>query len=385
MLLAAAEVGIQELQYVLNTLSFLVWGALVMWVCAGFTMLESGTVRTKNSSMICLKDVGIFAIAGLSYFVVGYKLMYVDVDGFIGTLQLLREPLEAGAAVLDGASDRLDEILSLRNTTMLERLFQMLFVATTASIVSGAILERVKLWVFWAFALALSAVINPVAGSWVWGGGWLQDMGFLDLAGGTAVHTGGSTRRRDRRRSAEGQVPRRRDGQGHSSFECACGDARRADPVARLVRVQRRLAGIAGHRAGRIGDERHSGQHQLGCCRRTAAAVLCSRPVFGRLGLAPSLNGALAGPVAITAGPVFVEHWWAGFSGAIGGVLATLATRLLERMRLDDVVGAIPVHFVAGIWGTLAAAIAAGADFGTQLIGVAGVVGFSFVASLAVW
>ena len=386
--LGSADAGLVDLRFVLNTFAFLVWGALVMWMCAGFTMLEAGTVRTKNASMICLKNVGIFSIAGLSFFFVGYNLMYVDVDGIVGTLQFLHGPLDAEAAVLDGSTVRLVEVVAQPHATMSEWLFQMLFVATAASIVSGAILERVRLWVFWLFTFVLTAFIYPIAGSWIWGGGWLEEMGFQDFAGGTVVHiVGGSA-------ALAGVIvagPRR------GKFR-PDGTVKATPPSNVLVVTLGVLIlwlGWFGFNAGSQGSLSTPQDAlamsailvntNLAAAAGMLAAVAVSRPLFGRLGLAASLNGALAGLVSVTAGPVFSDHWWAVILGAVAGVLCTVATWLLERLKLDDVVGAIPVHLVAGVWGTLAAAVATDAEFTTQLIGVASVVAFVFTASYIVW
>ena len=181
-----------ETQFILNTFMFLVWGALIMWMCAGFTMLESGAVRTKNASMICLKNIGLYAIAGIAYFVVGYGLMYVDVGSVIGSLQLLYGPSADEIDLLTGARDTTASVISAGHATMSDWFFQMVFVATTASIVSGAIAERVKLWSFLLFTLVLTALIYPIVGAWTWGGGWLAELDFQDFAGSTIVHgTGG--------------------------------------------------------------------------------------------------------------------------------------------------------------------------------------------------
>ena len=384
----AAAAPYLDIQFVLSTFSMLVWGALVMWMCAGFTMLEAGSVRTKNASMICLKNVGIYSIAGLAYYFVGYGLMYVDVNGIIGTLQFFHGPSEAEITLLDGATGRMDEVVRRGSSTMSGLFFQTLFVATTASIVSGAILERVKLWAFWAFTLILTGLIYPIAGSWVWGGGWLDEMGFQDFAGSTVVHTTGGC-------AAFAALllvgPRRGKFRPDGSVK--------ATPPSNVLIVS---LGVLILWLGWFG---FNGGSQLALATPTDAvamssvlfntniaaasgmitAVLIARPLFGRLGLAPSLNGALAGLVSITAGPNIAESWWAVIIGAVGGLLCCLATKAMERLRLDDVVGAIPVHLVAGIWGTLAASIAAGADFGVQLLGVASVAAFSFIASLVVW
>ena len=378
----------EELQFILNTFAFLVWGALVMWMCAGFTMLESGAVRTKNASMICLKNIGIYSIAGLAYYFVGYNLMYVDVGSVIGSFQFLYGPSDAEIALLDGAADSLADVVGNGYSVMSDWFFQMVFVATAASIVSGAIAERIKLWAFFAFTLILTAFIYPIVGSWFWGGGWLAEEGFVDFAGSTIVHSTGGWA------ALAGLIiigPRlgkyRKDGTvratppsnvllvtlgvlilwlGWFGFnggsQLALGSA--ADAVAMSnVLVNTNLAAAAG----------------------VVAALAVSRPIFGRMDLFAGLNGALAGLVSITAAPDLTAHWWSVIIGAIGGVICTLAIKGLEKLRIDDVVGAIPAHLVCGIWGTLAATIAGGARFHIQLIGILAVGAFVFVTSLIVW
>ena len=384
----AAGLPREELQFILNTFSFLVWGALVMWMCAGFTMLESGAVRTKNASMICLKNIGIYSIAGLAYYFIGYNLMYVDVGNLIGSFQFLYGPSDAELGLLDGAVEHLGEVVGNGYAVMSDWFFQMVFVATAASIVSGAIAERIKMWAFFLFTLILTAFIYPIVGSWYWGGGWLAERGFVDFAGSTIVHSTGGWA------ALAGVLiigPRlgkfRRNGTvkptppsnvlvvtlgvlilwlGWFGFnggsQLALGSA--ADAVAMSnILVNTNLAAAAG----------------------VVAALVVSRPIFGRMDLFAGLNGALAGLVSITAAPDIVEHWWAVIIGAIGGVICTAAIKGLERLKIDDVVGAIPAHLVCGIWGTLAASIAGGANFGTQLVGVLAVGAFTFIVSLIVW
>ncbi len=377
-----------ETQFIFNTLAFLIWGALVMWMCAGFTMLESGAVRTKNASMICLKNIGIFSIASLAYYFIGYNLMYVDVGNVIGSFELLYGPSDAEIGLLDGAVEHVGDVVGNGYAVMSDWFFQMVFVATAASIVSGAIAERVKMWVFFLFTLILTGFIYPVVGAWFWGGGWLAEEGFVDFAGSTIVHSTGGWA------ALAGVLiigPRlgkyRKNGTvkptppsnvlvvtlgvlilwlGWFGFnggsQLALGSA--ADAVAMSnILVNTNLAAAAG----------------------VVAALTVSRPIMGRMDLFAGLNGALAGLVSITAAPYITEHWWAIIIGAIGGVICTLAIKGLEKLRIDDVVGAIPAHLVCGIWGTLAASIAGGADFGTQLIGVFAVAGFVFVTSSIVW
>ena len=384
-----APVGVSdETQFILNTFAFLMWGALVMWMCAGFTMLESGAVRTKNASMICLKNIGIYSIAGLAYYFIGYNLMYVDVGDVVGSFQLLYGPSDAELGLLDGAVEHVGEVVGNGYAVMSDWFFQMVFVATAASIVSGAIAERIKLWAFFLFTLILTAFIYPIVGSWYWGGGWLAEQGFVDFAGSTIVHSTGGWA------ALAGVLiigPRlgkyRKDGTvkptppsnvlvvtlgvlilwlGWFGFnggsQLALGSA--ADAVAMSnILVNTNLAAAAG----------------------VVAALVVSRPVLGRMDLFAGLNGALAGLVSITAAPDITEHWWAVIIGAIGGVICTVAIKGLEKLKIDDVVGAIPAHLVCGIWGTLAASIAGGASFGTQLLGVVAVGAFTFIASLIVW
>ncbi|MCY4175318.1 MAG: hypothetical protein OXD37_03140 [Acidimicrobiaceae bacterium] len=377
-----------ETQFILNTFAFLVWGALVMWMCAGFTMLESGAVRTKNASMICLKNIGIFSIASLAYYFIGYNLMYVDVGDLIGSFEFLYGPSDAELGLIDGAVEHVGDVVGNGYAVMSDWFFQMVFVATAASIVSGAIAERVKMWVFFVFTLLLTAFIYPIVGAWYWGGGWLAEEGFVDFAGSTIVHSTGGWA------ALAGVLiigPRlgkfRKDGSvkptppsnvllvtlgvlilwlGWFGFnggsQLALGSA--ADAVAMSnILVNTTLAAAAG----------------------VLAALAVSRPIMGRMDLFAGLNGALAGLVSITAAPYLTEHWWSIIIGAIGGVICTLAIKGLEKLKIDDVVGAIPAHLVCGIWGTLAASIAGDASFGTQLIGVLAVGGFVFAASLVAW
>ena len=317
-----------DIQFILSTFSFLVWGVLVMWMCAGFTMLESGSVRTKNASMICLKNVGIFSIAGLAYFFVGYNLMYVDVDGIVGTFQFLHGPSEAEITLFDGLTGRVDEVVGRGHSAMSSWFFQMLFVATTASIVSGAILERTKLWAFWAFTLVLTAFIYPIAGAWVWGGGWLDERGFQDFAGSTVVHTTGGC-------AALAALlvvgPRRGKFRPDGSVK--------ATPPSNVLLVTLGVLilwlGWFGFNGGSQlalatpGDavvmSSVLANTNLAAASGLIAAVIVARPLFGRLGLASSLNGALAGLVSITAGPDIAEelvgghHWRRRRPALLGG------------------------------------------------------------------
>ena len=387
-----------ETVFVFNTFAFLIWGALVMWMCAGFTMLESGSVRTKNASMICLKNIGLYSIAGLAYFFIGYNFMYGDsLGGVIGSFGILYLPSADELALLDGQEGALGAVLQNGSgyAVMSDWFFQMVFVATTASIVSGALAERVKMWSFFLFILLLTAVIYPVVGAWTWGEGWLHDLGFKDFAGSTIVHSTGGWA------ALAGMLivgPRlgkfRRDGSvkatppsnilvvtlgvfilwfGWFGFnagsQLALGSA--ADAVAMsIVLVNTNLAAAAG----------------------VVAALVISRPLLGRIDLFAGLNGAIAGLVSITAAPYIADpvigipgHLWAVIIGAIGGVICVGGLKLLEVVKLDDVVGAVPAHLFAGVWGTLAASIAGGAKFHIQLLGIVAIGAFVFATSWIVW
>ena len=379
-----------ETAYVLNTFAFLAWGALVMWMSAGFTMLEAGSVRTKNASMICLKNIGLYSIAGLAYFIVGYNLMYGEIVGnFIGKFALFYGPSAAEIALLNGEGD-VAAVVGGENaySTMSDWFFQMVFVAAAASIVSGALAERVKLWSFFLFTLILTAIIYPIVGAWTWGGGWLNGLGFQDFAGSTIVHSTGGWAAlagilvvgpRLGKFKSDGSVRPTPPSNvlvvtlgvfilwlGWFGFnggsQLALGSA--ADAIAMShVLVNTNLAAAAG----------------------AIVALLVSRPILGRIDLFGGLNGALAGLVSITAGPDIVDHHWAIVIGAFGGVICIVGIKLLEKLKLDDVVGAVPVHLFAGIWGTLAVCIAAGGQFHVQLIGVLAVGAFVFGVSWVVW
>ena len=387
----AAQAAVDdEVLYVFNTFSFMIWGAMVMWMCAGFTMLESGSVRTKNASMICMKNIGLYSIAGLAYYVIGYNLMYADVGSVIGSFKLLYGPSGQDLALVAGEDGAAAAVVGAdsKYSTMSDWFFQMVFVATAASIVSGALAERVKMWSFFVFVAVLTAVIYPVVGAWTWGGGWLGEMGFQDFAGSTIVHgTGGWA-------ALAGILivgPRlgkfRKDGTAkptppsnvivvtlgvfilwfgwfgfNGGSQLALGSA--ADALAMShVLVNTNLAAAAG----------------------VVTALIVSRPILGRNDLFATLNGAIAGLVAITAGPDIVSHHWSIIIGAIGAILCTAGIKFLERAKIDDVVGAVPAHLFAGIWGTIAVCIAAGGNLGVQLVGILAVGAFVFTTSLILW
>ncbi len=386
---ASAAQDAAESAFVLNTFSFLIWGALVMWMCAGFTMLESGSVRSKNASMICLKNIGLYAIAGLAFYVVGYGLMYTDVGGgIIGKLNPFYGPSADEIRLLSGDEGATAAVVENGYAVTSDWFFQMVFVATTASIVSGALAERVNLWAFFAFTAVLTGVIYPIVGAWTWGEGWLYEMGFQDFAGSTIVHsTGGwaalagllvvgprwGKYRKDGsvKSTPPSNIPAVTLGVfilwlGWFGFNggsvLALGGAANALLMSNVI-VNTNLAAAAG----------------------VVTALLVSKPILGRIDLFAGLNGAIAGLVAITAGPDIVDGRMAIVIGAVGALLCTAGLKLLERIKVDDVVGAVPAHLFAGLWGTLAASLAAGANLGVQFVGVVSVGAFVFTVSWILW
>ena len=379
----------EELQFILNTFSFLIWGALVMWMCAGFTMLEAGSVRTKNASMICLKNIGLYSIAGITYYLVGYNLMYVDVqEGWIGSLKFLYGPSGDELKLLSGQTAAAADVAKAGKATMSDWFFQMVFVATTASIVSGALAERVKLWAFLAFTAVLTTIIYPIVGAWTWGGGWLSAMGFQDFAGSTIVHSTGGWA------ALAGALV---VGARHGKFRT--DGSVKATPPSNVPAVTLGVfilwLGWFGFNGGSqlalssaldaVAMSHVLVNTNLAAAAGVIAALIVSRPLLGRVDLLAVLNGALAGLVSITAGPDIVTHYWSLIIGAVGGALCVSAMKLLEAAKIDDVVGAIPAHLFAGIWGTLAVCIAAGGNFGVQLIGVLAIGAFAFAASWVSW
>ncbi|MBT3810523.1 MAG: ammonium transporter [Rhodospirillaceae bacterium] len=380
-----------ETGYVFNTFSFLFSGALVMWMAAGFAMLESGLVRSKNTATICLKNIALYSIAGILYYLVGYNIMYVDVGSFMGSISFLYNPSEAELTLL-GAEEATEAMVAavVDNSYSVgsDWFFQMVFVATAASIVSGTVAERIKLWPFLIFVVVLTAIIYPIQGSWTWGGGWLSEMGFSDFAGSTIVHSVGGWAAltgafilgaRKGKYGPNGQVnpipganlPLATLGTfilwlGWFGFnggsQLALGSAADATWMA-IVFTNTNLAAAGG----------------------VVAAMLMTQIMYKKVDLTMALNGAIAGLVSITAGPDLTNHLMSIIVGGIGGVLVVIAIPLLDRLRIDDVVGAISAHLVAGIWGTLAVGIFGSGDLGVQIIGIVAIGAFVVVTSSIVW
>ena len=381
-----------EIAFIFNTFSFLVHGFLVMLMAAGFAMLESGLVRTKNTAAICLKNIALYSIAGIVFYIVGYAVMYTDVNGgWIGTFDFLYNPSDAELALLNAEEATPEQVAAVVEggySVMSDWFFQMVFVATAASIVSGTLAERIRVLPFLIFTVLLSALIYPIQASWVWGGGWLNEMGFSDFAGSTLVHsTGGWAALAGalvlgarKGKYGPGRTINPMPGANlplatlgtfilwfgwfgfNGGSQLALGSALDAVAIS-IVYVNTNLAAAAG----------------------VIAAMATSYVMYRKIDLTLALNGAIAGLVSITAGPDLQNHVLALLIGGVGGMLVVFAVPALDRLKIDDVVGAISAHLVAGIWGTLAVGIFGGGDFGVQLIGVLAIGVFVFVASLAAW
>ena len=387
---AAAEVS-AETAFVFNTFSFLICGALVMWMAAGFAMLESGLVRSKNTAAICLKNITLYSVAGIMYYLIGYHLMYTDVGGWIGSFSLFYNSSDAELALL-GADEATDELIAAvvdnGYSVMSDWFFQMVFVATAASIVSGTLAERIKFWPFIIFVTVLTGILYPIQGSWTWGGGWLDEMGFSDFAGSTIVHSVGGWAAltgaiilgaRKGKYAADGRVtplpganlPLATLGTfvlwlGWFGFnggsQLALGSALDATAMAIVF-----------------------SNTNLAACGGVVAACLLTQILYGKIDLTMALNGAIGGLVSITAGPDLTHHFLSIVIGAIGGILVVVTVPLLDKLKIDDVVGAIPAHLVCGIWGTLAVGIFGGGSLVTQVIGIVAIAVFVIVTSAIVW
>ena len=376
------------MSFVLNTYSFLIWGILVMWMCAGFTMLESGSVRTKNASVVCLKNIGLYSIAGLTYYAIGYNLMYVDVGSWVGSFTFSYGPSAQEIALLTGDASVAQAVAGTGHAVMSNWFFQMVFVAGAASIVSGTLGERVKLWSFFLFTSIFTAFIYPMVGAWTWGGGWLGAMGFKDFAGSTVVHSTGGWAA-----LAGSLVIGPRLGRFRADGTAKPMPPSNVPAVTLGVFIlwlgwfgfnggsQLALAGVSDALAMSI----ILVNTNLAAAAGVMAAISVSKPILGRYDLFAALNGAIAGLVSITAGPDMVEHHWAILIGAMGGVLSTAGIKLLEALKIDDGVGAIPAHLIGGMWGTMAACIAAGGNVGVQLLGLLTIGAFVFGTSWTLW
>lgn len=375
-----------EVAYILNTLLFLMGGFLVMWMAAGFAMLEAGLVRSKNVSMQCLKNIGLYSIAGLMFWITGYNIMYTGVDGgFFGSFG----PYVFDAVGVAADSDEGAELLETGYSTASDWFFQMVFCATTASIVSGTVAERVKLWSFFIFTAILTGILYPITGSWQWGEGWLYEMGFSDFAGSTLVHSVGGWA------ALTGAIiiGARKGKYGPNGVVNALPGS--SIPLATLGTFILWLGwfgfnGASQLAMGTLSDvsdvSRIFANTNLAAAAGVVVSIALTQIVYKKVDVTLALNGALGGLVAITAEPLAPSVWQAVFIGGVGGAIVVFAVPLLDKLKIDDVVGAIPVHLLAGIWGTLIVPLSnSDASYGVQLIGIVSIGIFTVVASGIVW
>lgn len=364
-----------EVQYILNGFLLVISGAFVMWMAAGFAMLEAGLTQSKNNSVILVKNITLFAIACIMYYFVGYNLMYGDGNTFWGSFGILQN---ADVAIKDGSE----------HSTMADFFFQVVFVATAASVVSGAVAERMKLWSFTIFIVVLTTFIYPIQGHWSWGETWLKAAGFSDFAGSTIVHSVGGWAAlagvillgaRKGKYGKNGQVkpivgsnlPLATLGTfilwlGWFGFnggsQLALGTKADIDAISLVVSTTNMAAAVG-----------------------AVTAMILTQILYKKVDLTMILNGALSGLVAITAGPD-IGMLEATFVGFIAGILVVFSVPFFDKLKLDDPVGALSVHLVNGIWGTLAVGIFnESVPFMAQLKGVVAVGAFTFITSFVVW
>ena len=374
----AAETTVSaEVGFIFNTFLFLVCGFLVMFMAAGFAMLESGMVTSKSVSVICAKNIGLYSIAGIMFWLVGYNLAYgIPEGGYIGKFL----PWSDSSKLETGYSAGSDWY------------FQMVFCATTVSIVSGTLAERIKLWPFFLFAAILTGFIYPIQMGWQWGGGWLAARGFSDFAGSTLVHSAGGAA------ALAGAIilgPRL----GRFTKK---GDPAPVKPFAAssiplvTLGVFVLWLGWFGFNGGSqlamgsftdaVAVSKIFINTNLAACGGVMAAAILTRLMAGKTDVLQMLNGAIGGLVAITAEPLMPSPLAAILIGAVGGIIVVFGTKLLFSYKIDDVVGAIPAHLFAGIWGTLAVPITnSSANFGTQLLGVVSINVFVFILAFVIW
>ena len=376
---------ITELSYALDTFYFLISGALVMWMAAGFAMLEAGMVRAKNTAEILTKNIALFAIAAIMYMLVGYGIMYpADGNGFIPAIDW---------GFMFGGDHSVDEVMGSDGETyysaMADFFFQVVFVATAMSIVSGAVAERMKLWAFLLFAVVMTGFIYPMQGYWKWGGGFLDELGFLDFAGSGVVHLAGASA------ALAGVIllGARKGKYGKDGSINAIPGANM--PLATLGTFILWF-GWFGFNGGsqlvisNIEDANAVAavfvNTNMSAAGGTLFGLITARLLFGKADLTMGLNGALAGLVAITAEPLTPSPLLATMIGAIGGVIVVFAIVTMDKLRLDDPVGAISVHGVVGIWGLMAVPITnSEASFAAQAIGLGTILGWVFTTSFIVW
>ncbi|AUR04925.1 ammonium transporter [Phaeobacter inhibens] len=382
---APAGAAATDTVFILNSLLFLVGGFLVFWMAAGFAMLEAGLVRSKNVTMQLTKNVALFSLAAIFYYLIGYNLMYpLGTWSIEGVLSGVWGPgvLEAVGITSEQADD-----YSYASTGS-DFFFQLMFCATTASIVSGTMAERVKLWPFLAFVIVLTAVIYPLQASWKWGGGFLDEMGFLDFAGSTVVHSVGGWAA-----LTGALILGPRLGKYKAGKTIPMPGSNLALATLGTFILWLGWFGFNGGSQlamGTVGDvadvSRIFANTNAAAAGGAVAALLLTQLLFKKPDLTMVLNGALAGLVSITAEPLTPTLGMATLIGAAGGVIVVFVVPMLDKMKIDDVVGAIPVHLVAGIWGTIAVVLTnPEASLVTQLTGIVVIALFVVISSAVVW
>ena len=365
-----------QLAYAVDTFYFLVMGALVMFMAPGFAMLEAGMVRAKNTSEILTKNVALFSIACVMYLLIGYNIMYDPAGTFlIGAENTVAEVLESEGEVYYSARS--------------DFFFQVVFVATAMSIISGAVAERIKLWSFLLFAVVMTGFIYPLQGSWSWGGGFLSDAGFVDFAGSGIVHMCGAA-------AALAGVILLGPRAGKYSDDGTINPIKGSNMPLATLGTFILWFGWFGFNGGselklsNIDEANAVAQvfvnTNMAAAGGLIAAMLASKLFFGKADITMALNGALAGLVSITAEPLSGTNIESMLIGAVGGVIVVASITFLDKIKIDDPVGAISVHGTCGIWGLLAVLItSADATLVGQLTGLGAIFGFTFVASLIVW
>ena len=376
-----------QTNYALDTFYFLLMGVLVMFMACGFSMLEAGMVRAKNTSEILTKNVALYSIACIMYLLIGYNIMYMDAaeGGILPSLGFLIGVENTADQIIAGTAGGVATDHSERS----DYFFQVVFVATAMSIVSGAVAERMKLWAFLIFAVVMTGVIYPVQGMWTWGGGWLSTFGYSDFAGSGIVHLCGAAAAlagvillgaRKGKYGPSGEV--------HAIPGCNM-------PLATLGMFVLWFGwfGFNGGSELKISNVAEANavaqvfvNTNIAACGGLVAALLVARAWFGKADLTMALNGALAGLVAITADPLSGSAFWSMIIGAVGGVIVVFSIVMLDKLRIDDPVGAISVHGTCGIWGVMAVLFNNGeATFMGQLVGILGIFIWVFAASMIVW
>ncbi|WP_108813901.1 ammonium transporter [Loktanella sp. Alg231-35] len=376
----------EDIVWIMNTLLFLIGGFLVFFMAAGFAMLEGGLVRSKNVTMQMTKNVALFSLATIFYWLIGYNLMYPlgdwAIDGVFSGLFPLPGVLEAVGIDLAGADD------AAYASTGSDFFFQLMFCAATASIVSGALAERIKLWPFLIFVIILTSFIYPLQASWKWGGGFLDQAGFLDFAGSTVVHSVGGWAALAGALILGPRLGKYKDGRVNPMPGSNLALATLGMFILWLGWFG--FNGGSQLAMGSVGDiadvSRIFANTNAAAAGGAVVALILTQVLYKKPDLTMVLNGALAGLVSITAEPLTPSLGMATLIGGVGGVIVVFAVPMLDKFKIDDVVGAIPVHLFAGIWGTIAVVLTNDdANLGTQLYSIAVVGVFTFAISAVVW